>query len=44
MLYYYWAPLGKLAPGIYDIELYDAGRKAISLMRKIEVESSDSRR
>jgi len=37
--YYYWAPLGPLAAGIYDLELFDAGRNMVSLMRKVEVES-----
>jgi hypothetical protein len=38
-LYYCWAPLGQLAPGIYDLELFDAGRNIVSLMRKVEVDS-----
>jgi hypothetical protein len=41
--YYFWASIGTLDPGTYDIELYDADRKVISLMRKVEVESGDSR-
>ncbi len=38
LLYYYWAPLGTLNPGTYDIELFDLDRTTISLMRKVEVE------
>jgi hypothetical protein len=41
-LYYYWAPLGQLAPGIYDLELFDAGRNMISLTRKVEVGSNEN--
>ena len=40
-LYYYWAPLGQLAPGVYDLVLFDAGRNRISLMRKVEVGSNE---
>ena len=41
VLYYYWAPLGHLGPGIYDLELFDAGRNMVSLMRKVEVGSNE---
>ena len=36
--YYYWAPLPKLAPGVYSVELYDASEKAITLLRRVKVE------
>ena len=36
--YYYWAPLGKLEPGTYQVELYDADEKAVTLMRRVVVE------
>lgn len=35
--YYYWIPLGKLAPGTYEIELFDADEQAVTLMRRVEV-------
>lgn len=36
--YYFWAPLGKLEPGTYQVELYDADEKAVTLMRRVVVE------
>jgi hypothetical protein len=38
--YYYWAPLGKLEPGTYQVELYDADEKAVTLIRRVVVEPS----
>jgi hypothetical protein len=35
--YYYWAPLGRLAPGAYQVELYDAAEKQVTLMRRVVV-------
>lgn len=35
--YYYWVPLGALDLGIHELELYDAERKVVSLMRRVEV-------
>lgn len=35
--YYYWAPLGKLTPGAYSVELYDANAQAMTLMRRVIV-------
>jgi hypothetical protein len=35
--YYYWVPLGKLAPGTYEVELFDADEKAVTLMRRVKV-------
>jgi hypothetical protein len=37
--YYYWVPLGKLAPGTYQVELFDADEKAVTLMRRVKVEA-----
>jgi hypothetical protein len=37
--YFYWVPLGKLEPGAYQVELYDADEKAVTLMRRVVVES-----
>ncbi len=36
--YFYWVPLGKLDPGPYEVQLLDADRGVISLMRRVEVE------
>ena len=36
--YFYWVPLGKLKPGTYQVELYDADEKAVTLMRRVVVE------
>jgi len=38
--YYYWIPLGKLAPGTYEINLFDAKLGATTLMRRVEVTPS----
>jgi hypothetical protein len=35
--YLYWVPLGKLADGTYDLELYDSGRDLLTLMRRVVV-------
>jgi hypothetical protein len=38
--YYCWVPLGKLAPGAYSVELFDADEKAVTLMRRVKVEAN----
>jgi hypothetical protein len=35
--YLAWAPLGKLEPRDYELELYDATRKKVVLMRTVNV-------
>ncbi len=35
--YYYWVPLGKLAPGAYEIQLFDAEQSTVTLMRRVDV-------
>lgn len=35
--YYYWAPVGRLAPGTYKLQLFDADQKQVTLMRRIRV-------
>jgi hypothetical protein len=35
--YYYWTPIGVLDDGAYNLELYDADLKAVTLMRRVEV-------
>ncbi|MEX2316344.1 MAG: hypothetical protein WD669_04270 [Pirellulales bacterium] len=35
--YYYWAPLGKLDAGAYQLELYDTKDKAVTLLRRVKV-------
>lgn len=35
--YYYWVPLGKLTPGVYEIQLRDVDQNAVNLMRRVEV-------
>jgi hypothetical protein len=35
--YFVWVPLGKLAAGRYTLELYDAGSKEVTLMRRVTV-------
>lgn len=35
--YYFWVPLGKLNPGIYRLELYDAELNAVTLSRRVEI-------
>jgi hypothetical protein len=37
--YYYWVPVGRLDDGVYDLELYDTSLKAITLLRRVEVQS-----
>ncbi|RIK82768.1 MAG: hypothetical protein DCC67_06790 [Planctomycetota bacterium] len=37
--YYYWLPLGKLDPETYEVELFDADEKAVTLMRRVKVEA-----
>jgi len=39
--YYYWVPVGKLSDGLFKLELYDTELKEITLMRLVEVKSSD---
>lgn len=36
--YFYWVPLGRLAAGAYEVELFDAGENAVTLMRRVKVE------
>jgi hypothetical protein len=36
--YLYWVPLSELAPGVYQLELFDAGEEAVTLMRRVRVE------
>jgi hypothetical protein len=35
--YFYWAPVGKLAPGTYKLQLFDADQKQVTLMRRVRV-------
>lgn len=35
--YFVWVPLGKLGPGTYTLELYDAGQKQLNMMRRVKV-------
>jgi hypothetical protein len=35
--YYYWVPIGVLDDGAYNLELYDADLKIVTLMRRAEV-------
>jgi hypothetical protein len=37
--YFYWVPLGKVPPGVYQVELFDSGEKAVTLMRRVRVEA-----
>jgi len=39
--YYYWIPVGKLSDGLYKLELYDTELKEVTLMRLVEVKTSD---
>jgi hypothetical protein len=39
--YYCWVPLGKLSDGLYKLELYDTDLKEITLVRLVQVKSSD---
>jgi len=36
-VYFYWIPLGKLDRGDYQVELVDADKGAVTLMRRVEV-------
>jgi len=38
--YYFWVPLGKLVPGAYEVQLFDVDKRAVTLMRRIEVRST----
>lgn len=38
--YYFWIPLGKLDPGAYDVQLFDAEKGLVSLMRRVEVSAT----
>jgi hypothetical protein len=35
--YFFWIPLGKLAPGNYELQLVDSENGAVTLMRRVEV-------
>ena len=35
--YFYWIPVGKVSPGVYQVELFDSGEKAVTLMRRVRV-------
>jgi hypothetical protein len=35
--YMYWIPLGKLASGTYELQLLDADRGSVTLLRRVEV-------
>lgn len=35
--YFAWVPVGQLEPGLYDLELFDAENKEITLIRKVRV-------
>jgi hypothetical protein len=35
--YFYWVPLGRVAPGTYRLELYDADQEEVTLMRRVRV-------
>jgi RNA polymerase sigma factor (sigma-70 family) len=35
--YYAWVPLGRLEPGAYTVELFDAGREEVTLLRRCRV-------
>ena len=35
--YYYWVPLGALAPGFYNAELFDSDTQATTLMRRVKI-------
>ena len=37
VFYYYWIPVGGLDNGTYDLRLYDADLKVVTLMRRVEV-------
>jgi hypothetical protein len=35
--YFYWVPLGKLSPGVYQLELFDIGADTTALSRRVLV-------
>lgn len=35
--YFYWVPVGKLANGVYNLEMFDTSLKAVTLMRRVEI-------
>lgn len=35
--YFYWVPLGRLVPGTYKLQLFDADQKQVTLMRRVRV-------
>jgi hypothetical protein len=41
-MYYYWIPIGRLESGVYKLELYDAARRLVTLMRRVEVEAKNN--
>lgn len=38
--YYYWVPLPTLDPGSYELKLYTSDRNLVTLMRRVEMEST----
>jgi hypothetical protein len=42
--FYYWVPLGKLAAGNYQLELYDTREKAVTLSRRVRIDRGGVRR
>lgn len=36
--YFFWVPLGKLQPGTYILELFDAHTKEVTLLRRVRVD------
>jgi hypothetical protein len=38
LCYDFWAPLPKLTPGVYTVELYDMSEKAVTFSRRVTVE------
>jgi hypothetical protein len=41
--YYYWIPLAKLNAGPYELQLFDADKNATTLMRRVDVGSTDEK-
>lgn len=41
--YYYWVPLGKLDPGAYELQLVDADKGAVTLMRRVEITPNNAK-
>jgi hypothetical protein len=39
--YFFWIPLGKLDPGIYELQLVDADNAAVTLMRRVNVPATN---